>query len=398
MRRDGSTTSIWQDQLPDFQPTNNWNKDETFDVLIVGGGITGLTTALLLQSGGKKCILAEAYNIGFGTTGGTTAHLNTVLDTSYDQIEADFGKDAAKLVASATREAIDLVEGLSNKYNIDSDLVYEPGYLFATNEEEAQHLEKIVDASLRAGVVTDWTDQVPISIPYTKACRFEFQARIHPTKYLLGLAKAFSDLGGVILQQCIVKNIDHGDEFTADSSLGAIKSRKVVYATHIPPGINILHFRNAPYRSYVQAFTLKSGTMPAGLIYDMKDPYNYFRTQEIDGKDYVIAGGFDHKTGHEENTDQVFAEQEAYLRKHFDIESIAYKWSSQYFIPADGLPYIGVLPGHSDIYVGTGYSGNGITLGSLAAKIICEMITGEQSRYTDLFNPSRIKPIAGFMD
>jgi nitrite reductase/ring-hydroxylating ferredoxin subunit len=191
----------------------------------------------------------------------------------------------------------------------------------------------------------------------------------------------------------------HGsDPYTADTSLGKIKANKVVYATHIPPGINILHFRCAPYRSYVQAFTLNNNNYPSGLVYDMKDPYNYFRTQSLDGKEYIIAGGFDHKTGHETNTDQIFREQEAYLRKHFDIGSIDYRWSSQYYTSPDGLPYIGLLPGHENIYVATGFSGNGITLGSLASKMICEMLTSGQCRFEKLFSPSRITPIAGFTE
>lgn len=398
MKRDGITKSIWQENVENYLSVNNWNKDDIYDVLIVGGGITGLTTALLLQSEGKKCILAEAHNIGFGTTGGTTAHLNTVLDSSYDNVESDFGKDNAKQVAAATREAIDLVEGLIEKYEIDADFYYEPGYLFATTDEEAEQLRKIVTATVDAGVVTNFTEQLPMPFSFTKACRFEFQARMHPTKYLNGLAKAFEHEGGILLQQCIVNDVKKEQPFKADTSLGIIKAQNIVYATHIPPGINILHFRCAPYRSYVQAFTLKTGNYPRGLIYDMKDPYNYFRTEVINDKEYILAGGFDHKTGHETNTERIFLEQEAYLRHHFDIDTIDYRWSSQYYIPSDGLPYIGVLPGHDNIYVGTGYSGTGITLGSLAGKMLCGMISNGKSNYKDIFNPSRIKPIAGFAE
>src|SRR5690606_34907499 len=126
---------------------------------------------------------------------------------------------------------------------------------FSITDEETSHLEKIFEATVRAGVVTNWTDQIPVSLPFKKACRFEFQARIHPLKYLTGLAQAFEKQGGVLLQQCLVRNVENDQQFHADTSLGEIKAETVVYATHIPPGVNILHMRCAPYRSYVQAFT-----------------------------------------------------------------------------------------------------------------------------------------------
>lgn len=398
MKRDSATKSIWQEGIEEHQSVNSWNKNEVYDVLIIGGGITGLTTATLLQSQGKKCILAEAHNIGFGTTGGTTAHLNTVLDNTYDQIESDFGADGAQQVAAATREAMDLVEDLVSKYEIDCDFLYQPGYLFAETEQEAEQLEKIKKASCKAGVVVSWTDHVPTPVPYKKAIRFEMQGRIHATRYIYGLAKAYEQEGGILLQHCIVKNLEKKEYYEADSSLGAIKAKLVVYATHIPPGINLLHFRCAPYRSYATAFTVKDGKYPDGLMYDCKDPYHYYRTQAINGKEYIIAGGYDHKTGHEENTEQKFRELEAYLQNHYEVESFDYKWSSQYFQSADGLPYIGLLPGYNDVYVGTGYSGNGITLGSLAGKMISDLIVKCENEYAKLFNPTRIKPVAGFMD
>lgn len=399
MKRDGVLKSIWQDGVQDYQPVNNWNKEQVYDLLVVGGGITGLTTALLLQSEGRNCILAEAVNIGYGTSGGTTAHLNTVPDTSYDIIENNFGADNAKLVAAAMREAIDLVEGLVIKYNIDCDFAYKPAYIYSETDTEAKELDKVKKATEKAGVVINCSDAIPVPMAFKTACRFDMQAQMHATKYLAGLAKAYEQEGGVLLQQCLVqKHEKDGDYYRVDTSLGTIKAKRIVYATHIPPGINILHFRCAPYRSYAAAFTLKSGEYPEALIYDMKDPYHYFRTQVITGKKYIIGGGFDHKTGHEKNTEQVFRELEAYLRSNFDIDTIDYQWSSQYFNSTDGLPYIGVLPGNDDIYVGTGYSGNGMTFGSIAAKIICELLTHNESRYEALFNPNRIKPIAGFAD
>src|SRR5690349_12073957 len=108
MKRDGFKTSLWQDKMPDYIPAVKSIIDKTFDVLIVGGGVTGITTALQLQKAGKNCIVAEAQNLCFGTTGGTTAHLNSFFDTPYDKIASDFGEDNAQLIATAASQALEL--------------------------------------------------------------------------------------------------------------------------------------------------------------------------------------------------------------------------------------------------------------------------------------------------
>src|SRR5438046_848129 len=117
MKRDGATTSLWQ-TTPEFIPrpiARSSFYDVVYDVVIVGGGMTGVVTALLLQKSGKKCLLVEAYNLGFGTTGGTTAHLNTLLDTPYTTITKNFGEAAYEIVAKAAFSAIKMIE--SNIFN-----------------------------------------------------------------------------------------------------------------------------------------------------------------------------------------------------------------------------------------------------------------------------------------
>src|SRR6187402_936413 len=112
MNRDGQQTSIWQDSVTPYQSVNSWRREATYDVLVIGAGITGLTTALLLQTQGLNCVVAEAHNIAFGTSGGTTAHLNTMLDTPYSAVERDFGAENARLLREGCAEAISLVESL----------------------------------------------------------------------------------------------------------------------------------------------------------------------------------------------------------------------------------------------------------------------------------------------
>jgi hypothetical protein len=129
----------------------------------------------------------------------------------------------------------------------------------------------------------------------------------------------------------------------------------------------------------------------------MYDPYHYYRTQEIDGEKYLIIGGEDHKTAHEENTNACFNDLIAHTRKYFDIKEITHHWSSQYFEPSDGLAYIGHLPGNPEnVYVATGYGGNGITYSHIAAITLSDIITKGHSEFADLFSPGRIKPVAGF--
>ena len=397
MKRDGMLKSCWQ-ELPVFQPNNNFRPEQEYDVVIVGGGITGITTAVLLQTAGKKCLVTEARNMGFGTTGGTTAHLNTMLDTPYYRIIKNFNEEKAWLVYQGTLEAIELVRKNIASYNISCTFEEKTGYLFAPTKDHDEELKKVVDSSEKVGVEIDYTDHSPVPVPFSSVARFAGQAQFNPMEYVYGLARAFEEAGGVILEENPVTEVEENDLLHVHTSRGIIKARNVVYATHTPPGVNLLHLRLVPWRSYAMAVRI-DGEYPDALVYDTEDPYHYFRSQEIDGEMYLIAGGEDHKTGHEENTEKSFLKLEAYLRKYFDIKEVKYKWSSQFYEPVDGLAYIGHYPAHPEnVYVATGYGGNGMTYSNLSAIILRDLITTGKSEYEKVFDPNRIKPIAGFTE
>jgi Rieske Fe-S protein len=214
------------------------------------------------------------------------------------------------------------------------------------------------------------------------------------------LAREFESSGGIILQNCRVMDVKEKEKaLEVETSDGILFAGCLIWATHIPPGINLLHFRCAPSRSYAMAVTLKNNAYPDGLAYDMYDPYHYYRTQEVDGKKYLIAGGEDHKTAHEQNTEACFAKLQAHLHTHFEVDEIAFKWSSQYFEPADGLAYIGHLPGNPEmVLVATGFGGNGMVYSHIAAITLTQMIISGRSEYEKIFSPDRIKPVAGFVN
>jgi glycine/D-amino acid oxidase-like deaminating enzyme/nitrite reductase/ring-hydroxylating ferredoxin subunit len=398
--RDGELESAWQKNVPAIAQKAYTNKaDALYDCVIIGGGITGLTTALLLQKAGLQTIIAEANSIGFGTTGGTSAHINTFADTTYKEAESAFGKEGAQLFADAVNKGFGIIKEHVNIYQIDCDYAEKPGYLYAEDDEQAKQLDDIYAGALQVGVAVKYVDDVPTPVPYKKALQFDGQAQFHPLKYLQGLQKAYLDAGGVILENTPIASLtnDNGAH-VAQSTTISIKAKKVVYATHMPPNINVFNFKCAPYRSYVMAVRLKNGNYPDALIYDTQEPYHYIRSHTIDGQELLIAGGLDHKTAHED-AEKAFADLEKYIRKYYNVSSVKYKWSSQYYIPVDGLPYVGQLPMAADgIYCATGFNGNGMMLGSVSARIMADLVLGKQNPFADLFSTSRLKPIDGFTE
>src|SRR5262245_61713081 len=152
INRDGTCTSLWQESVKPYTPVNVADPAMIYDVIIVGGGITGISTALLLQKAGKNCIVLEADSLCFGTTGGTTAHLNHLLDTPYSTISKKFSKETARLVASSVKEAFALIRENIDRYKIDCGFKEAEAFLFAQTEEQEDELEKIKTATVEAGV------------------------------------------------------------------------------------------------------------------------------------------------------------------------------------------------------------------------------------------------------
>jgi glycine/D-amino acid oxidase-like deaminating enzyme/nitrite reductase/ring-hydroxylating ferredoxin subunit len=395
--RDGRCTSLWQGSSSIYQARPVVAGTDYYDVIIVGGGITGVSTALQLQEAGKKCLLLEANHLCFGATGGTTAHINTLLDTPYSAIGKNFGQERAMRTAQAVKDALMHIRRNIDHYAISCGFSEADAYLFAQDEAQDKELKKIAAAAVDAGLHLSEAAKIPVPVPFTRAICVHGQAKFHPLQYVFGLAKAYEHIGGAIIQRCRVTGVENNEFVEVETSGGNFKAKDLVYATHIPPGVNLLHLRCTPYRSYAMAVVTDDDRYPEDLAYDMQAPYNYYRTQEVEGQRYLVAGGKDHKTGEDVNTEACFAQLEAHVRKYFNVRGVAYKWSSQYFESADGLPYIGHLPGQPEnIYVACGFGGNGMIYSSVAATLITKLIMDEVSLYAALFDPNRIKPVAGF--
>jgi glycine/D-amino acid oxidase-like deaminating enzyme len=159
------------------------------DVAVVGGGITGVTAALILSRAGKRVALLERNTIASGETGNTTSHLTEAVDARYKTLIKDVGEDNAGLVAQSSRDAIDWIEAVVREADIDCGFARVPGYLYTERKKDLEWLADELDAARRAGAPVEWTDAVPLPFRTEGAIRWNHQGQLHATAYLDGLLK-----------------------------------------------------------------------------------------------------------------------------------------------------------------------------------------------------------------
>jgi glycine/D-amino acid oxidase-like deaminating enzyme/nitrite reductase/ring-hydroxylating ferredoxin subunit len=391
------TNSVWSEATP-APPYPPLDGNVAVDVAIVGGGITGITAALLLARAGRRVAVIEARRIGKGETGKTTAHLTEALDVPYHTLISRFGLEGARLAAAAQRAAIERIASFTDECAIDCDLRRVSGFAYAETRGERVALEREAAAARRLGLGATLVDRAPLPFPIAGALRFEDQATIHPRAYLQGLERAFVALGGRIFEDTQVVAIDEGDPCRVISDRGVVSAADVVVAAHVPI-VNrvLLHAKLAAYRTYVVGVDLGGDAgLGDGLYWDMAEPYHYIRSQTMGGRRFLLVGGEDHKVGEADDTTAPFERLESFVRVRFGREVAAtdYRWSGQIVMSADGLPYVGRNSLSHDVFVATGYGGNGITLGTMAATVLTDEICGLSNPLAELLDATRIKPFA----
>jgi glycine/D-amino acid oxidase-like deaminating enzyme/nitrite reductase/ring-hydroxylating ferredoxin subunit len=402
----GETTSVWMATAEEIESDGHLTEDTSADVVIVGAGIAGMTTAYLLAREGKRVVVLDDGAIGGSMTGRTTAHLVNALDDRYYELERLHGERGARLAAESHTAAIDRIETIVREEGIDCEFERLDGYLFAPPDESKEQLEDELKATHRAGLtVTELVERAPIKDFDTgKALRFPNQAQFHPLLYLKGLARCIRRDGGRVYTGTHAAKIEGGEKSarveTSDGRI--ITAFAVVVATNTPVNDRFaIHTKQAPYLTYVIGARVPSGSITKALYWDTPDPYHYVRlesiratnkeTGETEEYDLLIVGGEDHKTGQADDANKRFSWLERWTRTRFPmIEEIEFQWSGQVMEPIDGLAFIGRNPMDDDnVFIATGDSGNGMTHGTIAGILITDLIMERANEWETLYDPTR---------
>jgi glycine/D-amino acid oxidase-like deaminating enzyme/nitrite reductase/ring-hydroxylating ferredoxin subunit len=394
----GSNISCWFEPGMGTDHFPRLESDLETEVVIVGGGIGGLSVAYHLSKAGKKVVLVEDGFIGSGETGRTTAHLVTALDLRYYKMKKHFSETQLRLIAESHMEAIRTVEQIIREEKIDCDFRQVDGYLFRAPGDDEDTLIKELNAGKELGLPLEWMDHVP-GLPSGNNClRFPGQVEIHPLKYILGLCRAIEKRGGKIFIETHAKDIGHKGIVTEKGH--RIKAAHVVVATNAPVNDKYaMMLKQWAYRSYVMAAKIKKGILPHAFWWDTgaKDShaYHYVRLQDYSvTHDLLISGGEDHLAGLAKaehlKEEERYAVLEKWTRERFPIEEITHRWSGEILMPLDTIAFIGRNQwDHGNVFIVTGDAGLGMTYCSIAGVIIKDLILGKENRYEKIYSPAR---------
>ncbi|MFD2630229.1 FAD-dependent oxidoreductase [Oceanobacillus kapialis] len=371
------------------------DQDLMVDVGIVGGGITGIVSAYLLAKEGKKVALLEAGRLLEGTTGYTTAKISSQHGAIYQELIKVHGEEKAKLYYDANEEALQFIPSLQEEESIACDLTTEDAYLYTTEENNMELLEKEEQAYKKLGINGgEATDEVDLPYSIKKALVIRNQAQFDPVKFTSGLLPSILENGGLIFEQTRAVRVKGANEPSIVTEHGhSITCKDVIISSHFPfnDEQGAYFSRLHAQRSYSIAVKPVK-TPPKGMYLSVDSPSRSLRqAKDTDGTPLLLIGGQGHTAG--KNEDSTFANYEKlkdYGSEAFGITSVPYHWSAQDLITLDKVPYIGqMVTGKKHVWVATGFAKWGMSNGAVAALLLKDLILGNENHYADLFDPTR---------
>ena len=387
--------SFWEKERKNYQEFETIKDNINVSVCIIGGGLTGLSTAYYLS---KKTTVAvvEKNRICSGTSGKTTGKITSQHGVFYNYLINSKGKEFAKKYLEANEQAIANIEKIVNETQVNCDFEQEDAYVFTKQEtlvyklkNEQTSIDKIEKSK------SEFTKQIPLPVKIAGAIKFKGQAQIHPIKYGYALAKSILNNNGQIFENSKVTDIKRKDgKYIIYANNNKITADYVILATRYPivnvPGYHFLKMYQST--SYAIVADTKKELFD-GMYINLEVPNISFRTVKDGNKKLLLSIGFDYKTGTDELRNG-YQRLETAIRKMYPDAEVLYKWSAQDCISLDKIPYIGEISiMQPNMYIATGYNKWGITSSNIAANIITDTILGNKNKYKEIFKSTRFEPI-----
>ena len=366
--------------------------DIATDVLVIGGGITGVTAALLLRQQGRDVVLLEADEIGTGTTGNSTGNLYETVSQGMREIVSRWGGEVASRVAAERRAAVDFVEERCRHL---PDVGFRRCDLVQwADSANAESIRKEHEALASAGCMVEKASSVASPLPPAESdvLVLRNQAQFQPQAYVVAMARHAADLGVKIHEHSRVIDLDTKAK-RATTASGAVTAKEIVMATHTPKGVHMVHAEMPVHREYAIAFEWMPDAPPGpGTFWWKATEHLSIRTLQAGNRHFLICAGQEHKVGIHNATASLMA-LEHLAKRYFGDRPITHRWSAQNYRGADALPYIG--RNQSDCFVATGFATDGLTWGTVAARLIAAELLGHKAAFAELVRPNRLSVVKG---
>ncbi|WP_413470923.1 FAD-dependent oxidoreductase [Streptomyces peucetius] len=391
--RPRTTDSHWM-RTSDTTSYRPLTADLEVDVAVVGGGIAGLCTAWeLTREGGRSVVVLEADRIAAGVTGFTTAKVTAQHGMVYDRLRRTRGVEGARLYARSQQAAVERVAEVASVLDIDCEFERGPSYVYSRDMAERPALRSEAEAAAEAGLDAAYVEDTGLPFPVAGAVRVAEQARFHPRKYLLGLARDLTAYGNTIHERTRVTGLHEGTPCRLTTEGGfTVTARDVVVATHFPVFDRALLFaRMSPRRELVVAAPLPADRDPDGMYITEDGAKRSVRTAPLgDGRRLLIVTGETFTPGTADVPER-FERLDEWMHTHFAVEETRYRWAAQDNDPSDRVPLIGPFhPAARHTYVATGFGGWGMSGGVLAGRLLTDLICAMKPPWADLYDPRRL--------
>lgn len=378
---------------------NALEKDIKVDVCIVGGGLTGISTAYYLSKKGYKVVVIERDTIASKTTGHTTAKITSQHGLFYKYLIDSKGENFAKKYLKANEEAIKNIKEIINSEKIECDFENKDAYVFTQNINKLQNIKDEVKAVQKLGIVDcEFTDKIDINLDIKGAIKFKRQAQFNPIKFINGLTNCIIQNKGQIFENTsfvdYTKNENKFEILTSTKNI--IKSNFLVIATRYPiinfPGYYFLKMYQE--MSYVIAIKPKNKFNINGMYINSENPTLSIKTVKNKNEDIILIGGYGNKVGINNKISNQYEILKKKAQEIFGQYELLYEWNTEDCISLDKIPYIGEFSHFiPKIYVATGFDKWGMTTSNISANIIADEICNIKNEYSEVFKSTRLEPL-----